>query len=156
MFLRLPACIVTLMTAEGAGQTCSRSPVSHLPGPAATRHPLQSAPLAHALAELQFLHGAFQGIPKETCAYDSDLGCDRLQFTRFQASFKIARGLAAQIDFSFLFWFVRHWYSGPSCQSCWCISEINVVRNHLFSLGTVIHLFSPQCIKGLGKYMTDL
>lgn len=68
------------MTEEGAGQMCSGLPVSHLPGAVAAGHPLQSALLAHASAELRFLHGAFQSIPKETCAYDSDLGCDRLRF----------------------------------------------------------------------------
>lgn len=74
----------------------------------------------------------------------------------FQASFKIACGLTAQIDFSFLFGFARHLYSGPSYQSYWCISEINVFRNLLFGLGTIIHLFSHQCIKGLDKYTTNL
>lgn len=126
----------------------------YLPGAAAAGHPLQSIPLAHTLAELRFLLGAFQGIPKETCTYDSDLGCDRLWVIEFQASFKIAHGLAAQIDFSF-FWFVKHSYSGPSFQSYWCISEIHVFRNRLFILSSIIHLFSHQCIKGLDKYMTD-
>jgi len=74
----------------------------------------------------------------------------------FQASFKIAHGLGAQIDFSFLFWFRRHLYSGPSYYSYQCLSEIIVFGNYLFNLGTTIHLFSHQCIRGLDKDMTDL
>lgn len=153
MFFRLPAYVVTLLT-EGARPIFSGPPVSHLPGAAASSHTLQNILLAEALVELWFLRGVFQGIPEETCTYDSDLGWQAL--VHLDSGHHSKQLVAAQTGFSFPFWFVWHSYSSSSYQSCWCVSEISVFRNSLFSLCTTIRLFSHQCIKALDKYITIL